>query len=240
MKKYGKRIFSLILTAVMMFGMAISGYAAGVVTIKANGEEYEFTPGITAGYSGTDLFGSEFKNLMPGDKIDSYTVRIHNEGRSGYTTKVYIRALGPNDKIVDGSDLGDKKVNQAMLGYLNLTVKKAKGDTELFNATADKTDKMTDWVLLGSLKKGGEVDLTLSLYVDPIMGSDPELTAEENKDMQRAASAIDWEFKIEEIKNPGSSDTGDNTGIMLYGAMFGVAALALFAIVVLKKRTKEE
>ena len=54
------------------------------------------------------------------------------------------------------------------------------------------------------------------------------------------AGGIDWQFKVEEIPDPSVPDTGDNTGIMIYSAMFGVAAMALFVLIVLKKRTKEE
>ena len=225
MKKTSKRLFSLILTAVMMFGMAISGYAAGVVTFEANEQKFDFAPGSV--YSPSDLF-TDFKNLMPGDSV-TQLVRVKNNGKDGYTTNIYIRALGPADE----SEItpNDKTVNQKLLSQLELDVVVKKDSKKLFDATADKTDGLTDWVLLGSLRKGGEVDLDVTVTV-PV-----ELTGE---DMENVAAGIDWQFKVEEIPDPSVPDTGDNTGIMLYGAMFGMAALALFAIIVLKKRTKEE
>ena len=245
MKKTSKRLFSLMLTAVMMLGMAISGYAAGVVTFEANEQKFDFAPGSV--YSPSDLF-TDFKNLMPGDSI-TQSVRVKNNGKDGYTTNIYIRALGATpDKVIkeatdtagevkfeDGKELNGtgKTVNQKLLSQLKLNVVVKKDSKKLFDATADKTDGLTDWVLLGSLRKGGEVDLDVTVTV-PV-----ELTGE---DMENVAAGIDWQFKVEEIPDPAPvvPDTGDNTGVMLYGAMFGMAALALFAIIVLKKRTKEE
>ena len=54
------------------------------------------------------------------------------------------------------------------------------------------------------------------------------------------AGALEWAVKIEEIPDPSVPDTGDNTGAMMYAAMFGVAAMALIVIIILKKRKTEE
>jgi len=242
MKKYGKRIFSLILTAVMMFGMAISGYAAGVVTFEANEQKFDFAPGSV--YSPSDLF-TDFKDLMPGDSV-TQSVRVKNNGKDGYTTNIYIRALGATpDKVIkeatdtagevkfeDGKELNGtgKTVNQKVLSQLELDVVAKKDSKKLFDATADKTDGLSDWVMLGSLRKGGEVDIEVTVTVPLTMGNE----------FQNVAGGIDWQFKVEEIPDPSVPDTGDSAGIMLYSAMFGAAALALFVLIVLKKRTREE
>ena len=242
MKKTSKRLFSLILVAVMMIGMAISGFAAGVVTFEANEQKFDFAPGSV--YSPSDLF-TDFKNLMPGDSV-TQSVRVKNNGKDGYTTNIYIRALGATpDKVIkeatdtagevkfeDGKELNGtgKTVNQKVLSQLELDVVAKKDSKKLFDATADKTDGLSDWVMLGSLRKGGEVDIEVTVTVPLTMGNE----------FQNVAGGIDWQFKVEEIPDPSVPDTGDSTGIMLYSAMFGAAALALFVLIVLKKRTREE
>ena len=48
---------------------------------------------------------------------------------------------------------------------------------------------------------------------------------------------IQWIFKIEEIPDPPYvPDTSDNTGVMLYAGMFGVAAISLIVLFVFKKK----
>lgn len=234
MKKITKRLFSLVLATAMMAGFALSSSAAGLVTYEGEAEKFIFTPGTE--YSPTDLF-TDFKNLMPGDSI-SQTVRVVNNGKAGYTAKIYLKALGPTD-IADGTVLGngddtdgmiDKAVYQKLLSQLNLKVVNVTGDEKLFEATADKTDGLTDWVLLVSLRKGGEVDLTVSLEVPVEMGNE----------FQNVAGALDWAFKIEEIPDPSVPDTGDNTGVMMYAGTFAAAAMALIAIILLKRKKREE
>ena len=232
MKKITKRLFSLTLAVVMMAGFALSSYAAGTVTY--DGSKHNFKPGTE--YSATDLF-ENFKNAMPGDEIKQ-TIRVVNNGKDGTTTKFYLKALGAAN-IINGTVLGDgddtdghtdKEVYQKLLKQLNLTVKLVKGDKTLFDATAEQTDGLSDWVLLGSLRKGGEIELEVTLKVPVEVGNE----------FQDAAGAITWAFKVEEIPDPYVPDTGDNTGVMMYTALFGTAAAALVVLIVLKKKKSEE
>ena len=232
MKKITKRLFSLTLAVVMMAGFALSSYAAGTVTY--DGSKHNFKPGTE--YSATDLF-ENFKNAMPGDEIKQ-TIRVVNNGKDGTTTNFYLKALGVAN-IVNGTVLGDgddtdgytdKEVYQKLLKQLNLTVKLVKGDKTLFDATAEQTDGLSDWVLLGSLRKGGEVELEVTL----------EVPVEVGNEFQDAAGAISWAFKVEEIPDPYVPDTGDNTGVMMYTALFGAAAATLVVLIVLKKKKSEE
>lgn len=244
MKKTTKRLFSLVLTVVMMMGLALSSSAAGIVTYegKSGEEKFIFAPGTE--YSVSDLF-TDFKNLMPGDTI-SQTVRLVNDGKGGTTTRFYMKALGPasadnedlrfsGDKLGNGKDndgYTDKVYDTALLDQLKMTVEivKTNGNETIFEAPADQTAGLSDWVLLGSLRKGGEIDLEVTIEVPAEMGN-------EFRDL---AGALEWAVKIEEIPDPSVPDTGDNTGAMMYAAMFGVAAMALIVIIILKKRKTEE
>lgn len=251
MKNTTKRLFSLVLAVVMMAGLAITSSAAGIVTYegKKKNEEFIFAPGTE--YSVSDLF-TDFKNLMPGDTTEPQLIRLVNNGKKGTTTKFYIKALGPaaandEDLVFGGTNggLGDaddtdgyteKQLVQEFLQYVNLKVVKVKGDKTLFDAPADQTADLSDWVLLGSLRKGGEIDLEVTLEIPADIGG-PEV---DDNQFQDSAAAVTWAFKIEEIPDPPVPDTGDNTGAVMYAAMFGVAAMALIMIVILKKKKTEE
>ena len=247
MKNIFKRLFSLTLAVVMMAGFTLTASAAGKVTYEGEAEKFIFEPGTE--YSATDLFG-DFKNVMPGDKI-TQKISVVNNGKRKHTTKIYMKALGPTDEnnsdlrysdeegnLGDGNDndgYTDKALYQPLLNQLELTVVAVEGNTKLFEAAANETDGLSDWVLLGSLRKGGEVELEVTL----------EVPAELGNEFQDMAGAIDWAFKVEEIKDknkkpPVIPNTGDISNIMLYAGMFGLAALALMILIILKRKAKEE
>ena len=187
MKKATKRLFSLVLASVMMFGFAISGFAAGQVTYTSKDKSFTLAPGTE--YSDTDLF-DEMRDMMPGDKIDQ-TVRFVYNGKSGVTAKVYLKAVIP----------------------------------------ADETGELGEFVHIASLRKGDETDLTVTA----------KLSLEADNEFRDKAAKIQWIFKIEEIPDPPYvPDTSDNTGVMLYAGMFGVAAISLIVLFVFKRKKSEE
>ena len=244
MKNIFKRLFSLSLAVVMMAGFTLTASAAGI-TYEGGAEEFIFEPGTE--YSATDLF-ENFKDVMPGDKI-TQKISVVNKGKSNHTTKIYMKALGPTDEnnsdlrysdaegnLGNGNDndgYTDKVLYQPLLNQLELTVVAVEGNTKLFEAAANETDGLSDWVLLGSLRNGGEVELEVTLEVPIELGN-------EFKDM---AGAIDWAFMIEEIEDEKPviiPDTGDISNIMLYAGMLGISALALMILIILKRKAKEE
>ena len=247
MKNIFKRLFSLTLAVVMMAGFTLTASAAGKVIYEGEAEKFIFEPGTE--YSATDLFG-DFKNVMPGDKI-TQKISVVNNGKRKHTTKIYMKALGPTDEnnsdlrysdeegnLGDGNDndgYTDKALYQPLLNQLELTVVAVEGNTKLFEAAANETDGLSDWVLLGSLREGGKVELEVTL----------EVPAELGNEFQDMAGAIDWAFKVEEIKDKNKKpsvipNTGDISNIMLYAGMFGLAALALMILIILKRKAKEE
>ena len=249
MKNIFKRLFSLTLAVVMMAGFTLTAAADAKVTYDGSAEEFIFKSDVQKEYSFTDLF-EDFKNVMPGDKI-TQNVQIVVKGKSKHTTKIYMKALGPADEnssdlIYSGTEelLGDgdntdgytdKKYYEPLLDELKLTVVAVDDNKKLFEAEADETDGLSDWVLLGKIRKNGKVDLEVTLEVPADMGNE----------FQDVAAAIDWAFKVEEIKDknkkpPVIPNTGDISNIMLYAGMFGLAALALMILIILKRKAKEE
>lgn len=149
------------------------------VVYIGNSGELIFKPGSE--YSPTDLFGN-FKDVMPGDSL-SQKITVKNNADDKVKVKIYLRSLGSTDE----------KYNK-FLNQLKLTVSED-NDTPMFDAAADKTAGLTNWVCLGTLYSGGEVDLNVTLDVP---------TSLDNM-FRRQIGKVKWQFvaqqfPIEEIK----------------------------------------
>ena len=123
------------------------------------------------------------------------------------------------------------------LSRLHLTVAKDYGLGDyMFDANADQTAQLTDWVLLGTLYSGGEVDLQVTLQVPKELGNE----------YQDAVGAIDWTFKVEEFpvepSDPVTPETADPAQLWLLYAGFGISAVALLVLLPLycKRRKNQE
>jgi hypothetical protein len=91
----------------------------------------------------------------------------------------------------------------------------------MFDAAANETAQLTDWVYLGTLYSGGEVNLDVILSVPVEMGNE----------FQNQIGFLDWEFKIEELPvekdDPKAPQTGDNTNTSLWFAL-AICSATLF------------
>ena len=107
------------------------------------------------------------------------------------------------------------------------------GKSELFQAPADQTDGLTDWVCLGTFYSGADVMLNVSLDVPITMGND----------YQDRIGALDWQFMAEEYPiskdDPKAAKTGDDMNIWLYAGIGAVALLAA-GLVFATRRKKSE
>lgn len=221
MKKYS-RICSLLLCLLLAVSLALPASAAnGKVTYKGKSSKFIYAPGSSQ--SPTDLF-PDLKEVMPGDTLTD-TIVIKN-GISGKKLKVYIRSLGAQ---------GDTKANvtkEASAEFLNemkLTVKKANG-SRLYEAPADQTAQLTNWVYLGMLRPGGKTELDLTLKVPLSMGND----------FQNKVGFIDWEFKVEEIPITDAPQTGDYIYMAAVAMTVSLGVLLLLLIVKKWKKKSEE
>ena len=104
----------------------------------------------------------------------------------------------------------------------------------MFDATADQTAPLTDWVCLGTLYSGGEVNLDVLLHV-PI--------SLDNK-YSSQIGYLDWEFMIEEFpiedSDPKPPQTGDSMDFILWGVTATVAVTIIFILMYWKRRQKKE
>ena len=208
-----KRLFALIMVLALCLSLAPAALADSSVTYKGQAEKFVFAPG--SDYSPTDLF-ENFKGVMPGDTL-TQKIDVRNAADNNVKVKIYMRALGAHPD------------SEEFLSQMTLNVKDEKG-SELFDAPADQTAQLSDWVCLGTFYSGAAVTLDVTLNVPITMGDD----------FQEAVGYLDWEFMVEEF--PIEDDdpvTGDDTPIGLYIAVCAVSAVVI-ALLLVTRRKKEE
>ena len=216
-----KKIITILITLAVLLSSTVSVFAAdGKVTYSGNAGNFVFEPGSE--HSLTDLFPN-FKGVMPGDTL-TQKITIKNDADNKVKVKIYIRSLGAHED------------SNEFLSQLTLKVRKSE-DNEMaymFNATANETAQLSEWVCLGTLYSGGEVNLDVTLNV-PL---------ELDNEFQNKIGYIDWEFKIEEYpiepEDPKPPQTGDDFN---YGLWVTVMVCSLFLIIILlvwRKKDKEE
>lgn len=179
MRKY----FAIFFACFILLGRVMSVDAMeGQVIYSQGAEKFIFLPGSEA--SPTDLF-PDFKDVMPGDTI-SQKILVKNDSSNDCRVRIYMRALGAHEDSAE------------FLSQLHLTVTK-ETDTTLFDAPADQTARLTDWVYLGTLQAGGECELTAALEVPVTL----------DNQFKQLVGYLDWEFAVEELPDEENPDEGN-------------------------------
>ncbi len=215
-----KKIFALLLVLAMVSALIVPASAEdGKVTYSGNAGEFIFEPGGMD--SPTDLFPN-FKGVMPGDTL-TQKITVKNDADNKVKVKIYMRALGAHED------------SEEFLSKLGLTVEKSEENemAYMFDAQADETAQLTDWVCLGTLYSGGEVNLDVTLTV-PV---------ELDNEYQEQIGFLDWEFMIEEF--PIETDdpkppTGDKANPVLWITLASVSIVLLIFLFILGKKRKEK
>ena len=218
-----KKIITLIVVLIVALSSVLPVYAAdGKVTYSGNAGNFIFEPGSE--HSPTDLFPN-FKDVMPGDTL-TQNITLRNDASKKVKIDVYMRALGAHEDSVE------------FLSQLQLQVIKGPKNVipYMFDAAADEKAQLSDWVLLGTLYSGGEIDLEVILSV-PV---------ELDNQFQSKIGYLDWEFRVEEFPveedDPKPPYTGDDSknGLWITLMLCSLAAMVILLIVWRKKEKKKE
>ena len=186
-----KKIITLLITFALLLSSTMTVFAAdGKVTYSGNAGNFVFEPG--GEHSLTDLFPN-FKGVMPGDTL-TQKITIKNDANNKVKVKIYMRSLGAHEDSVE------------FLSRLGLKVDKSEENemAYMFDAAADEKAQLTDWVCLGTLYSGGEVNLDVTL----------DVPVELPNEFQNKIGYLDWEFMIEEFPvehdDPHAPQTGES------------------------------
>lgn len=215
------RWLAMTVAVFLLLSCAMPVFAAdGNVTYTGDSGNIVFAPGSK--YSPTDLFPN-FKDVMPGDSI-TQPITVKNNASNKVKVKIYMRSLGAHEDSVE------------FLSKLRLRVEKSAENTMgyMFDAAASETAQLTEWVCLGTLYSGGEVNLNVILDVPTDL----------NNDFQQLIGYLDWEFMIEELPieptDPEPPKTGDDAPIFLWAGMMIVSFSVLLLLILMKKRKERE
>ena len=215
-----KKIITILITLAVLLSSTVTVFAAdGKVTYSGNAGNFVFEPGSE--HSLTDLFPN-FKGVMPGDTL-TQKITVKNDADNKVKVKIYMRSLGAHEDSVE------------FLSQLGLKVAKSEENemAYMFDAAANETAQLTDWVCLGTLYSGGEVNLDVTLNV-PV-----ELPNE----FQNKIGYLDWEFMIEEFPieegDPKPPQTGDNSNMGLWFTIMICSLIMMIILLVWRKKDKE-
>lgn len=216
-----KKLITILFALLIALSSVLTAYAEdGKVTYSGNAGAFIFEPGTK--YSPTDLFPN-FKDVMPGDTL-TQKITVKNEANNRVKVKIYMRSLGAHADSVE------------FLSQLKLEVQKSENNemAYMFDAAAHETAQLTDWVLLGTLYSGGEVDLDVKLHV-PV---------ELDNMFQSKIGYLDWEFMVEEFpiapEDPKPPQTGDNSQMGLWITLMIVSLAMLIVLILWRRRNNEQ
>lgn len=215
-----KKLITIFVILAVAISSALPVWAAdGKVTYSGNAGAFVFEPGTE--HSLTDLFPN-FKGVMPGDTI-TQKITVKNNADNKVKVKIYMRSLGAHEDSAE------------FLSRLALRVQKSNDNkmAYMFDAAASETAQLTDWVYLGLLYSGGEVNLDVTLDVPVAL----------DNAFQNQIGYLDWEFKIEEFPaepdDPQPPQTGDaaSLGLWIGGAI--LSASALIILIIYRKKARQ-
>lgn len=216
-----KKIITLFVVCIIALSSVLPVYAAdGKVTYSGNAGSFVFEPG--SDHSLTDLFPN-FKGVMPGDTL-TQNITVKNDADNNVKVKIYVRSLGAHEDSVE------------FLSQLGLKVAKSEENemAYMFDAAANETAQLTDWVCLGTLYSGGEVNLDVTLNVPTSL----------DNEFQSKIGYLDWEFMIEEFPveegDPKPPQTGDNSNMGLWFAIMICSLIMMIILLVWRKKDKED
>ena len=237
-----KKVFSLLLSLMILFSLAVPAAAAekneGFLTFFKYKGENSFTCSPRIGHA-TDLFDEGFKNIMPGNTIVGY-VTVKGDFASFHedTLKVWMKAVPHN---ADGNkpkaaNVGDVTQMNDFLHQLNLKVynENVSKTKPIFDAEADQLDGLKENVYLGSFRKNGKIVLRVELN----WPADRENC--NYNDYAHRTGEVDWLFTVEAFDDPAYDipKTGDYI-LRVALPVMAISGAALLLVFFRKKKQRQ-
>lgn len=201
-----KKIITLCLSLLLALSLCGGALAAASVSFVGGAEKFVFLPGSEE--SDSDLF-ENFKGVMPGDVI-TQTITVKNN--SNKKVRIYLKAEPVSD------------IHRDFLSQLSMTVDCK--NKEIFDAAASETAQLTNKTLLGTFKKNGSTELTVTLTVPETLGNE----------YMGEIGIVPWTFMVEEIPEDDTPHTGDWFQSEVWLAIICMLIVAATALYVMKRR----
>ena len=234
-----KKVFSLLMALMLVMSLAVP--ASATATIHRDG--VTVSPGSS--YHDTDLFGVDFKNIMPGDSVDQI-IRINgNFSRfSEDSLRITIKGIphdannplrysenqeqieGKDDTAVDNNGRDETIATmEAFLAQLDMKITNLKTGRVLLEGKASK--------LMNSetvcIRNGQNIPLLVEVDVPITMGNE----------FARRVGEIDWLITVEAFDDPSTDNPKTGDYIMMAVAVMAVSAAALIVILAVKRKKKK-
>ena len=202
-----KRILVFCCVLLTMAAVLCGSALAASVSYEGGAEKFVFVP------ENSDLF-ENFKGVMPGDVLEQ---KITVKNNTDKAVRIYLRA----EPVYEA--------DRDFLEQLDMTV--SAGSVEIFDAAPSETAQLTSNTLLGTFKKNGSTELTVTLTVPLELGSE----------YMDTAGTVHWTFLTEEV-DEGDGDTPQTGDWFRMNAwiMAVVLIAILIAAVVLFNRVKNK
>lgn len=201
-----KKIITLCLSLLLALSLCGGALAAASVSFVGGAEKFVFLPGSEA--SDSDLF-ENFKGVVPGDVL-TQTITVKNN--STKQVRIYLKAEPVSD------------IHRDFLSQLSMTV--VCKDKEIFDAAASENAQLTNKTLLGTFKKNGSTELTVTLTVPKTLGNE----------YMGEIGIVQWTFMVEEIPEDDTPHTGDWFQSEVWLAIICMLIVAATALYVMKRR----
>lgn len=211
-----KRIIAFLLTVVLCMTAVISVSADQQFVFKGKAKDYIHV------HEPVDDKGNLIK-VMPGDRVER-DLTVMNDVSHGTKINIYVR---PIVKVVlEGSTV------EKYLPDVTVTVDKSENNrmAYMFEQATIGSDENSEWIMLGTLYSGGEVNLDLTLEFPITLGN-------EYQDADFYLDFMIQEFP-KEPDDPESPKTGDANRVVLFSCISAVA-LVLILLTVVSRRRRE-
>lgn len=228
-----KKTVILILCLALALSLGTAAMAAdSSVTFEGGAEDFVFVgAGAENALTDSDLFLS-FKGMMPGDSR-TQQITVKNTSRDSDYVRIWLRAElhapEENEPVYPGYEApweeADQAAMEAFLSQFHLEVKS--GDEVIFSGAPSELDGLEEAVLLGVYRRGDESVLTATL----------SLPIEAGNEAAYGWGEVDWVFSVEELDDPETPKTGDDSPVLLYGGLVLLCAAALILILVGRKKS---